>query len=447
MSRLLLVDDDNAFSRMVSGFLKKQGYDVETRANMKEALHALRTAHFDMLLLDYRLPDGDGLSILQQARKDNPSIPALMMTSFHDIRTAVKAIRTGAFDYITKPVNPDELLIALKEALSKPALITIDTPSVKSPSPFVEGTSDVAQEMARAVNLVAPTEMAVIIQGESGTGKENVARSIHRLSKRTERQFVAVDCGALSSELSASQLFGHIRGAFTGADQAKMGAFEFANGGTLFLDEVGNLHYEIQVKLLRVLQEKSFSPVGSNESVHTDVRIICATNDDLLQSVKDRKFREDLYHRLNEFRIKTPALRQRTEDFGLFIDHFMHQANVELGRNVKRFSDDVMNVFRNYDWPGNLRELRNTVRRAVLLSRTDIAGLDILPDEMTHERSTTSAPTHDPLNLKTAQEVNEREMIIQALRESKYNKSEAARKLNIDRKTLYSKMEKYNIED
>lgn len=445
MSRLLLVDDDNAFSRMVSGFLKKQGYDVETRANMKEALHALSSSHFDMLLLDYRLPDGDGISILQQARKNDPSIPALMMTSFHDIRTAVKAIRTGAFDYITKPVNPDELLIALKEALSKPTLITVETPSITSP--FVEGKSDVALEVARAVNLVAPTEMAVIVQGESGTGKENVARTIHRLSKRAQRQFVAVDCGALSSELSASQLFGHIRGAFTGADQAKMGAFEFANGGTLFLDEVGNLHYDIQVKLLRVLQEKSFSPVGSNESIHTDVRIVCATNDDLLQSVKDRKFREDLYHRLNEFRIKTPALRQRTEDLGLFIDHFMHQANAELGRNVKQFSDEVMNVFRNYDWPGNLRELRNTVRRAVLLSRTDIAGLDILPDEMTQDRSTAPASIHDPLNLKTAQEVNEREMIIQALRESKHNKSEAARKLNIDRKTLYSKIEKYNIDE
>jgi two-component system response regulator HydG len=445
MSRLLLVDDDNAFSRMVSGFLKKQGYDVETRANMKEALHALNSSHFDMLLLDYRLPDGDGLSILQQARKNDPSIPALMMTSFHDIRTAVKAIRTGAFDYITKPVNPDELLIALKEALSKPTLISVETPSVTSP--FVAGKSDVALEVTRAVNLVAPTEMAVIVQGESGTGKENVARTIHRVSKRAQRQFVAVDCGALSSELSASQLFGHIRGAFTGADQAKMGAFEFANGGTLFLDEVGNLHYDIQVKLLRVLQEKSFSPVGSNESIHTDVRIVCATNDDLLQSVKDRKFREDLYHRLNEFRIKTPALRQRTEDLGLFIDHFMHQANAELGRNVKRFSDEVMNVFRNYDWPGNLRELRNTVRRAVLLSRTDVAGLDILPDEMTQDRSTPQVLIHDPLNLKTVQEVTEREMIIQALRESKHNKSEAARKLNIDRKTLYSKIEKYNIEE
>jgi two-component system response regulator HydG len=444
MSKLLLVDDDNAFSRMVSNFLRKQGHDLHTRSNVKEALAALNESRFDLLLLDYRLPDGNGLSILQHARTIDPTIPALMMTSFHDIRTAVKAIRTGAFDYITKPVNPDELLMVLNEALGKNALMHVEVPIGKAT--HVEGASEVARQLAKSVQLVAPTEMSVIIQGESGTGKENVARSIHRLSKRSSRQFVAVDCGALSTELSASTLFGHVRGAFTGADQAKMGAFEFANGGTLFLDEVGNLNYDIQVKLLRVLQEKNFQPVGSNETVHTDVRIICATNDDLLVSVKDRRFREDLYHRLNEFRIKTPALRDRLDDLETFITYFTQEANTELDRNVTKFTEEVLQIFRSYDWPGNLRELRNVVRRSVLLSGTEVADLNALPDEMTVPRPSIIRQP-DSLNLKTIQETAERELIIKALRETKNNKSKAAEKLNIDRKTLYAKMAKYHIGD
>jgi two-component system, NtrC family, response regulator HydG len=444
MSRLLLVDDDAAFQRIVANFLRKQGHDIHTRSSVKDALAALGESRFDLLLLDYRLPDGNGLSVLQHARTLDPTIPALMMTSFHDIRTAVKAIRTGAFDYITKPVNPDELLMILNEALGKNAVMQVDVPAARPT--HVEGTSEVARQLAKSVQLVAPTEMSVVIQGESGTGKENVARSIHRLSKRAARQFVAVDCGALSSELSASHLFGHVRGAFTGADQAKMGAFEFANGGTLFLDEVGNLNYDIQVKLLRVLQEKCFQPVGSNETIHVDVRIICATNDELMASVKDKRFREDLYHRLAEFPIKTPALRDRPDDLENFIAHFIHEANTELDRHVARFSDEALRIFRSYDWPGNLRELRNVVRRSVLLSSGNVADLNALPDEMTVPRPAVTRQA-DSLNLKTIQETAERELIIKALRESKNNKSKAAEKLNIDRKTLYAKIARYNIGD
>lgn len=442
MSRLLLVDDDNAFSRIVSNFLRKQGYDVHIRASVKDGLAAVNESRFDLLLLDYRLPDGVGLSILEHARTVDPTIPALVMTSFHDIRTAVKAIRTGAFDYITKPVNPDELLMVLKEALNKNAVMHVEEPEeVRS---YVEGKSDVAVQLANAVKLVAETEMSVIIQGETGTGKENVARTIHQLSKRSSRQFVAVDCGALSSELSASHLFGHVRGAFTGADQAKMGAFEFANGGTLFLDEIGNLNYDIQVKLLRVLQEKCFQPVGSNETVHVDVRIICATNDELMTSVKERRFREDLFHRLNEFKIKTPALRERLDDLESFISFFTAEANRDLNRQVKRFSPEALKIFHSYDWPGNLRELRNVVRRSVLLSTSDVADLSALPDEMTEPKP---KRTVDTLNLKEVQEAAERELIIKALKDSKYNKSKAAEKLGVDRKTLYAKMARYNIDE
>jgi two-component system response regulator HydG len=311
---------------------------------------------------------------------------------------------------------------------------------------FIEGDSEKSVHLNEYVKLVAPTEVSVIIQGESGTGKEHVARSIHSLSKRSGAPFVAIDCGTLSSELAASELFGHSKGSFTGAMQDKKGQFEMANKGTFFLDEVGNLSYDVQVKLLRTLQEKVIQPIGSNRTIKIDVRIIAATNEDLLLKVKNGSFREDLYHRLNEFKILVPALRQRKDDLSEFIQHFITLSNLELGKKVKNVSSEVMQIFSQYEWPGNLRELKNIIKRAVLLSKGNTIEIEVLPEEMILE-SLDNQPFQSEFDLKALQETNEREMIIKTLQEVKYNKSKAARLLNIDRKTLYLKIEKYNIND
>ncbi len=440
MPNILLVEDDTTFSQILEGFLKKHGHDVDAVYNVKNGVRSLEKKEYDLLLLDYRLTDGNGLEVLAATKERGMHIPAIIMTSFNDVRTAVQAMRSGAFDYITKPVNADELLLVLNEALSRKDAEPASQQKVLSG--FIEGDSEVSHKLYEYIKLVAPTDMSVIILGESGTGKEYVARSIHSLSKRAEKPFVAVDCGALSKELAASELFGHIKGAFTGALQNKKGLFEAANGGTLFLDEVGNLSYEVQVKLLRALQERVIQPIGSTQQIRVDVRIITATNEDLPSGKSN--FREDLYHRLNEFKMEVPALREREEDLEIFTQHFIKLANQELGRSVKRLSSGAMTVFRQYDWPGNLRELKNVIRRMVLLSETETAGMESLPDEMTF--SVNQMPKSPSTDLKALNETNEKELIKEILRQVKNNKSKAARLLNIDRKTLYKKMEKYQIE-
>ncbi|GAA0534189.1 sigma-54-dependent transcriptional regulator [Chitinophaga japonensis] len=440
MPNILLVEDDTTFSQILEGFLKKHGHEVDAVYNVKNGVRSLEKKEYDLLLLDYRLTDGNGLEVLATARERDMQAPAIIMTSFNDVRTAVQAMRSGAFDYITKPVNADELLLVLNEALKRKAVEPAAPQQVLSG--FIEGNSEVSKKLYEYIKLVAPTDMSVIILGESGTGKEYVARSIHSLSKRAGKPFIAVDCGALSKELAASELFGHIKGAFTGALQNKKGLFEAANGGTLFLDEVGNLSYEVQIKLLRALQERVIQPIGSTQQVKVDVRIITATNEDL-QPGKGN-FREDLYHRLNEFKMEVPALREREEDLEIFTQHFMKLANQELGRHIKRISSGAMTVFRQYDWPGNLRELKNVIRRMVLLTEGETAGMESLPDEMTF--SVNQLPKAQGTDLKALNEVNEKELIQEILRQVRNNKSKAARLLNIDRKTLYKKMEKYQIE-
>jgi two-component system response regulator HydG len=440
MTRFLLVEDDLTFSLILEGFLKREGFEVDVVHRVQEGIRAIAEHSYHLLLLDYRLPDGTGLDLLEAVRQKGLPVPAIIMTSLRDIGTAVRAMRLGAFDYITKPVNPDELLMVVRQALQKEEAPKTDPAPA---SPLIAGISAVAIQLQDYIALVAPTEMSVIIQGESGTGKEHVARTIHRLSQRAGAPFVAVDCGAISGELANSELFGHVKGAFTGALNDKPGLFEAAQGGTVFLDEVGNLSYDIQVKLLRALQERVVQPLGSNKQVPIDVRVITATNDELRTSVKNGEFREDLYHRLNEFKITVPALRDRGPDLERFVAHFIQLANQELGRQVQEVSPEVAAIFRNYHWPGNLRELKNVVKRAVLLSPGTVAGLPALPEEMV-----SSLPETPPLtgpDLKILQETNEREMILKTLQEVKYNKSKAARLLNIDRKTLYLKLLKYNI--
>lgn len=447
MAQLLLVEDDTTFSKLLTIYLGKHGHEVQVCSTIKGAKEILsKNNNFEVLMLDYRLPDGNSVDLLKGLRSDGVRTPALIMTSFHDVRTAVSAMQSGAFDYITKPVNHEELLMVLNDVLNRKTVEPAKQKkkAVSATSDLIEGSSAISKKLYEYVRLVAPTDMSVIIQGESGTGKEHVAKSIHRLSKHANGPFIAIDCGSLSKDLAASELFGHKKGAFTGALQDKVGQFEAANGGTIFLDEIGNLSYEVQIKLLRALQERVIVPIGSTQPVHIDVRIIAATNEDLLINASTGDFREDLYHRLNEFKIEVPALRDRGEDLNLFIQYFVDKANAEIGREVKFLSDKVMDIFHQYDWPGNLRELNNVVKRLILLTSGDTADVDGLPAEMS--TNVTYTPKPKSSDLKALQEMQEKEMIEKVLQEVRYNKTKAAKLLNIDRKTLYYKIEKYQIE-
>jgi two-component system response regulator HydG len=443
MAKILIVEDDLTFSQLLEGFLQKHGHEISTAPNIKAGIKLIDQNTFDLLLLDYRLPDGIGLDVLIKTRETGSLVPVIIMTSFNDVRTAVKAIQSGAFDYITKPVNPDELLMIMNNALGekKEQGVTLQNDQPE----FIKGNSHDSDKLHEHIDVVAPTDMAILIQGESGTGKEYVARTIHRQSKRPKRPFVAVDCGALSKELAASELFGHIKGAFTGAIADKKGVFEWADGGTLFLDEVGNLSYDVQIKLLRALQEKVIQPLGSNKLILVNVRIITATNDDLVNSVSGGDFRQDLYHRINEFKIQLSPLRARGNDIDIFIRHFIKLANAELGRKVSDVSAEAKEILHKYDWPGNLRELKNVIKRMVLLSHADIAGADTLPDEMLFSVSN-NIPQNRESDLKAQNEVHEKQLIQKTLIQVRYNKSKAAKLLNIDRKTLYSKIERYGLD-
>lgn len=444
-TKILLIEDDPTFAKIVTTFLEKKGYQVSSAPNLQSGEKLLSTEKFDLLLLDYRLPDGIGLDLISKMGTQFPVLPVVIITGFNDVRTAVKSIQSGAFEYIIKPINPDELLLVVESALNKEnppkkQSVSAEKP-VENTQSFIKGESTVSKKLYEYVELVAPTEMSVMIIGESGTGKEHIARSIHNQSKRSDGPFIAVDCGVLSKELAASELFGHAKGSFTGALQDKVGVMEKANGGTLFLDEIGNLSYDVQVKLLRTLQERTIEPVGSGKSIPINIRLISATNENLLQEIGSGNFREDIYHRINEFKIQMPALRERGEDLELFIQYFVDLSNNELDRNVKRLSPEIIQVFKKYDWPGNLRELRNVIKRSVLLSKNDEIGIELLPEEMI-----VRTETNNPNDLKLVQETNERELILNALVQTRYNKTKAAQLLNIDRKTLYSKMEKYQLD-
>ncbi|HEY4323155.1 MAG TPA: sigma-54 dependent transcriptional regulator [Mucilaginibacter sp.] len=446
MAKILLVEDDLMFSQLLQNFLQKNGHEVIAAQHIKNGLKYIEQHTFDLLLLDYRLPDGTGFEVLAKAREKGLPAPVIIMTSFNDVRTAVTAMRSGAFDYITKPINPDELLMIMGNALGvKPS----KTESKRGTEPqFIRGKSQHSDKLHEYIDLVSPTDMSVLIQGESGTGKEYVARMIHQQSKRAAMPFVAIDCGALSKDLAASELFGHVKGAFTGAIADKKGLFEYADGGTLFMDEVGNLSYDVQVKLLRTLQEKIIQPVGTNKQIPVNVRIITATNDDLTGSVSVGDFRGDLYHRINEFKIQLPPLRQRRNDLDVFIKYFIEQANADLDRNITNISAEVKEIFYKYDWPGNLRELKNVIRRMVLLTHGNEANTDALPEEMLFSvaNNLSNIPAERESDLKAQNEINEKKLIEKTLREVKHNKSKAAKLLNIDRKTLYSKMERYGLD-
>lgn len=455
MPHILIVEDDIAFGTMLQTWLRKKGFEVDKATSVGAAVKLLVDNAANLVLSDLRLPDHDGLRLLKWMRDHDNNAPFIVMTNYAEVQNAVLAMKSGAADYIAKPVQPDILLQKIKDALSAAnaqPVQTVATPvapdkpvrnkPVKSQkredSPrYIEGKSEASRQLYSYVELVAPTPMSVLILGASGTGKEYVARRIHELSQRHDRPFFALDCGAIPRDVAASEFFGHKKGAFTGADTDKRGAFEMANGGTLFLDEVGNLSYDVQVQLLRALQERRIRPVGGTEEIPIDIRLVCATNENLAEAVADGGFREDLYHRINEFTIYMPKLSERGTDLFLFADLFVRHANEELDREVEGFDSAAAEMLASHPWTGNLRELNNVVKRAVLLTR----GKYITPLEL----SQAMPPSQPEPTMALHDEDSERSRIVAALRQTNGNKAAAARLLGIDRKTIYNKIERLGI--
>ena len=427
---------------MLKTWLGKKGFDVETASTSARARKILLSKEFDLVISDLRLPDQDGINLLSWLREQKKNTPFIIMTGYAEIQSAVQCMKLGATDYISKPIQPDELLKKIKEAIVLPHKETKETENILLPpaSNFLEGESEAAQQLFNYVRLVAPTQMSVLINGASGTGKEYVAHRIHQLSKRADKPFVAIDCGSIPKDLAASEFFGHIKGSFTGALTDKVGAFEEANGGTLFLDEIGNLSYEVQVQLLRALQERRVRRIGSVKEIEVDVRLVTATNENLKEAIAKGNFREDLYHRINEFTLYMPSLKDRAEDILLFANFFLDQANKELERNLVGFDAEACNALQRYDWPGNLRQLKNVVKRATLLATGDFITCKELGEELYATRT-----SQETVNLTLRNEDDEKQRILQALQQTRNNKTRAAQLLGIDRKTLYNKLKLYNI--
>ncbi len=499
MSKILVIDDDVDMCLLLKRFLTKNGYEVTLSHNGKKALEELENAEPNLVLCDFRLEDIDGKELLIKIKERYPRTPVIIVTGYSDIKIAVDVMKLGAYDYVTKPLFPDEILLSIKTALMKSAArpeninttgtVILPDDDQKNNSrgktitsgQYIFSDSPEFKHILKQIDLVSPTNYSILIYGESGSGKEAIAQEIHKRSKRKDMAFVAIDCGALSKELAGSELFGHEKGSFTGALNQKIGSFEIANGGTIFLDEVANLTYDVQVALLRVVQERKMRRIGGTKDIDLDVRIIIASNERLLDSARKGKFREDLYHRFNEFSIEVPPLRERKYDLLIFAKHFLKLTNDELNKNIRGFTPEVEAIFKTYVWPGNLRELKNVVKRATLLCDTDYIMPTVLPFEITNfaklqfgetveegssvvqtkqnEAPATSventyiAPAPEPVftkqleinehSLKGASIDAEYEMIVEALRKANYNKSKAAKILNVDRKTLYNKMKQY----
>jgi two-component system, NtrC family, response regulator HydG len=487
MSRILVIDDDNDMCMLLNRFLTRNGYEVTGVNNGKAAIEWMKKNEPQLVLCDFRLEDMNGAEILRKIKEMHPSVPVIIITGYSDVKDAVEVMKLGAYDYVTKPLYPDEILITIKNAFSSeggkalaPMHSNVAELNKTATAPkqaqkgktgfasdnYIMGDSPEFAHIMKQIDLVAPTNYSVIIYGESGSGKEAIAQQIHSKSKRAGKPFVAIDCGALSKELAGSELFGHEKGAFTGALNQKTGSLELANEGTIFLDEIANLSYDIQVSLLRVVQERKIRRVGGTKDIELDVRIIIASNERLWDAARNGKFREDLYHRFNEFSIEVPPLRDRKGDVMLFANHFLRLTNAELDKNVKGYSKDVEEIFNNYVWYGNLRELKNVVKRATLLTDGEYVEVKSLPFEISnfHKLQFDSAPaatkplptsnekpqsTFTPTEgsyenkLKTANLDAEYDVILQALKQANFNKSKAARLLNIDRKTLYNKMKQF----
>lgn len=490
MPKVLIIDDDHDICFLLNKFLSKHGFQVYEALTARKAGELIdEHADLDVVLSDYRLDGTDGKSILLRIREKYPHLPVIIITGYNDLKTAVELMKLGAFDYVLKPLFPEEILNTIHAALKArqqpseqpdrtiPPVGPSDTrPRTQKDAAngeYIFGNSQVFRQLLDQIHLVGPTNYSVIIYGESGSGKEAIAQEIHKWSKRAAKPFVAIDCGALSRELAGSELFGHEKGSFTGAINQKIGSFELANGGTIFLDEIANLSYDIQVSLLRVVQERKLRRVGGTRDIPIDVRIIIASNEKLWEAAQKGKFREDLYHRFNEFTIEVPPLRNRKEDIMTFARYFLQKANDSLGKQIKGFSEEVEGIFKNYVWHGNLRELKNVVKRAALLTEGDYIEDRSLPFEISNfsklqfeqppdlpepiAHKQVNVPMVMPVSenagnrtyvtethsLKEASIDLEYELILRTLKDVNFNKSKAARVLNIDRKTLYNKIRLY----
>jgi two-component system response regulator HydG len=473
MQKILVIDDDRDTCLMLNRFLTRQGFEVFEAYNGKKALDMLESVSPDLVMTDFRLGDMDGSEVVTKIKERYYHIPVLVITAYSDIKTAVEIMKMGAYDYITKPLFPDEIVITIRKALESATTEGVVTAEARETNTggnkkkssgtygdsgdYLFGSSQSMKEIYRQIELVAPTDYSVIIHGESGSGKEGLALEIHKRSRRKDKPFIPIDCGALSKDLAMSELFGHEKGSFTGAVGQKIGSFENANGGTIFLDEISNLSYEIQVGLLRVIQERKVRRVGGLQDVPLDVRIIVASNERLWEATRKGKFREDLFHRFNEFSIDIPPLRDRSQDILLYAEHFLDLTVSQLGKDIKGFDKEVQEAFTNYVWYGNLRELKNVIKRAALLTDGEYIEARSLPFEIINFKklqfekpaensaSMLNAAKSDatPTSLKSASRDAEYEMILQALKKANYNKSKAAKLLDIDRKTLYNKMQQY----
>ena len=455
MKAILIVEDDITFGMMLKTWLGKKGFEVSSESNIARARKHIESQTVDLVLSDLRLPDYEGIDLLKWMNERGMDIPLIIMTGYADIQSAVLAMKLGARDYIAKPVNPEELLKKISEALQTEGSPAVTHSTVRSSAnskkstsnlsqethrSYLEGESDAAKQLYNYVGLVAPTNMSVLINGSSGTGKEYVAHRIHELSKRNDKPFIAVDCGSIPKELAASEFFGHVKGSFTGALTDKTGAFVAANGGTIFLDEIGNLSYEVQIQLLRALQERKIRPVGSTQEISVDIRLVSATNENLEQAIEKGAFREDLYHRINEFTLRMPDLKERKEDILLFANFFLDQANKELDKHLIGFDTKASQALLSYHWPGNLRQMKNIVKRATLLAQGSFITLLELGTELLE------TPASGMTSMALRNEESEKEHILEALRQTGNNKSKAAQLLDIDRKTLYNKLKLYNID-
>ena len=446
--RVLVIDDEKDICLLLEKFLNKKGFDCTAVSDETEGFKLIKANTYDLVITDLKLPTISGIDLLRKIKILSPNTKVIIITGYSDIKTAVEAIRFGASDYVSKPLYPDELLSAIKEALKEPEITnTQNTQKEKattSPTNYVLGKSKNSKKLFDNINLVAPTDMSVLILGETGTGKEYVAKEIHSRSDRKSQAFVAVDCGALPKDIAASEFFGHEKGSFTGALRDKEGLFKAANNGTLFLDEIGNLSYEIQVQLLRVLQEKTYKKVGGTKEYSCDVRVIAATNDNILDSAKNGEFREDLYYRLNEFQLQVTPLHKRKDDIEIFSQHFLNIANEDLKKSVSGFEDSVMSIFKEYPWPGNLREMKNVIKRATLIATGNLISEGCLPDEIIFHQINSTSQNDNSSELKQAAINAEKETILKVLAETGNNKTKAAEILNIDRKTLYNKLKNFS---
>ncbi len=452
MSKILIIDDDNFICEILKKHLQNHKYNVQITYNGKSAEQILKKTNFDLILCDFRLPDTSGLELLQKIRAVKQHIPVVIMTAYADVRMAVKLMKMGASDYITKPIQHEELLSLIEKLVNKD---NFQREPVNNSSyvngDFIIGDSEKIKHIIKLARRVAPTNMSVIIGGETGSGKEYIARFIHENSLRKDKPFVAVDCGAIPKDLANSVLFGHVKGSFTGAISDKDGVFQKAHGGTLFLDEIGNLSYDVQQKLLRAIQERVVSRLGDDKIIQNDIRIITASNDNLLSEVQENTFREDLYHRLNEFKIEIPPLRERPEDIHVFVNHFISMANLELNRQIQGLTPEAKKIIMDYPWYGNLRELKNVVKRAVLMAEDEMIDQFCFPEEIISPVNISKPDIAETVEIRTDSKLKnasyeiEKQLIIKTIREAGFNKSKAARILNIDRKTLYNKLKLYDI--